>query len=165
MPRSWEPDFDFYEAEFDEARVALFVDLAAAKNAPLATHPLRLQMRVAMRAPRADGLRSPDEEAELFALEDAIVTKVEAALDGVYVGRIVAQGYTNFAFYVPIASAPRAENANAVVGNVAPYVLEWNVADDAEWAYYKELLYPDPESYKRMMSRRAADRITGAGQA
>jgi hypothetical protein len=89
---------------------------------------------------------------------------VTAGLDAIYVGRVIAEGYATFAFYAPTARAARAENANAVIGSVAPYELQWNVSDDAEWAYYRELLYPDPESYKLMMSRRAADRITGVGR-
>lgn len=164
MAKLWEPDFDFYEAQFDEARVAIFLDLAGVSHAPLASHPLRLQVRVAMKTPRADGLRSPEEEEALFAVEDAIVSRATAALDAIFVGRVIAEGYATFAFYAPIASAARAENANAMIGSVAPYALEWNVSDDAEWSYYRELLYPDPESYKLMMSRRAADRITGVGR-
>ena len=164
MTTRWEQDFDFYEAQFDEARVAIFLDLAASKHAPLASHPLRLQVRVAMLSPRPDGLRAPEEEEALFAVEDAIVARVTTELDALFVGRVIAEGYTTFAFYAPTRSAPRAENASALIGSIAPYALEWNVSDDAEWAYYRELLYPDPESYKLMMSRRAADRITGVGR-
>ena len=164
MTERWESDFDFYEAQFDEARVAIFLDLAASAHAPVATHPLRLQVRVAMKSPRPDGLRAPEEEEALFAVEDAIVLRVTSALDALFVGRVIAEGYATFAFYAPIASASRAENASAIIGSLAPYALEWNVSDDEAWAYYRELLYPDPESYKLMMSRRAADRITGVGR-
>ncbi len=46
----------------------------AAPHAPLASHPIQLAVRVTMKAPRPDGLRSREESGALFALEDALVS-------------------------------------------------------------------------------------------
>ncbi len=54
---SWPRDFDVYEGRMAGARMMVAIDLAARAHAPLASHPLRLQLRVAMLAPRPDGLR------------------------------------------------------------------------------------------------------------
>ena len=165
----WQPDFDFYEARFADdsesqvTRVVLFLDLGAAPHAPLASHPLRLLVRVAMLHARADGLRSEDEAEALFAVEDSIAGRVTSELEAIYVGRVVADGRATFAFYLPQEQAARAEDAGAVIGNVAPYAPEWTVENDVAWAYYRELLYPDEESLADMRSRRAADRILGIG--
>ena len=159
MQRSWEPDFDFYDARYDETRVAVFLDLAAKDHAPVATHPVRLHVRVAMRSPRPDGLRADDETDALFAAEDAIVGHLATSLDAIYVGRVVTRGYTTWAFYVaeaasrPLAGAP----------SIAPYSLEWTSEADPEWGYYREFLFPDEESHRDLLSRRAVDRLTRAG--
>jgi len=170
MPRAWEPDFDFYDARFDATAhgaaasgavtlVTIFLDLAAKDHAPVATHPMRLHVRVAMQSPRPDGLRSDGESDALFAVEDAVVKHLEKTLDAIYVGRVTTRGYTTWAFYVadvperPLASTP----------GVAPYVLEWTAESDPAWGYYLEFLWPDDESYKNLLSRRAIDRITRAG--
>jgi hypothetical protein len=159
MPRSWEPDFDFYDARFDDTRVAIFLDLAARDHAPVATHPVRLHVRVAMQSPREDGLRADEEADALFAAEDAIVRYLETTHDAIYVGRVVTRGYTTWAFYVaegasrPLAGAP----------SVAPYKLEWTGEPDPAWGYYREFLFPDEEAHKALLGRRAVDRITRAG--
>jgi hypothetical protein len=166
---SWEPDFDFYESRFESdtgtgvTRVVLFLDMGAAAHAPVASHPVRLLVRIAMRTPREDGLRSEEESDALYAAEDAIAERVTKELDALYVGRVVAEGRVTFAFYVPQASAARAGEAGGVIGDIAPYVAEWTTEEDAAWAYYKELLYPDDEARKEMRSRRAADRILRVG--
>ena len=170
MNSFWEPDFDFYEARFENpsedgvVRVAVFVDLAASKHAPVATHPVRFLVRVAMLHPRADGLRSEDEADALLAAEDTIVERVTAALDALYLGRVVAEGRATFAFYIPRARHAEAAEAANIVGNVAPYAPEWSCEEDVTWGYYREFLYPDDKSLAEVLSRRAADRILGVGQ-
>lgn len=158
MPRAWEPDFDFWEARFEETRVAIFLDLAAQDHAPVATHPVRLHVRVAMRTPRPDGLRVDEETQPLFLAEDAVVRHLTTTLDAIYVGRVIARGYTTWAFYV--AEAPSRPLAGiASVG----YALEWTSEADPAWGYYREFLFPDDESHKDLLSRRAIDRLTRAG--
>lgn len=159
MPRAWEPDFDFYEARFEDTRVTLFLDLAARDHAPVATHPVRLHVRVEMRMPRPDGLRNEAESLALFSAEDTIVKHMETTHDAIYVGRVVTRGYTTWAFYVakatarPLAGAP----------SIAPYSLEWTSEADPEWGYYREFLFPDDEAHADLLSRRAVDRLTRAG--
>src|SRR5262245_61916732 len=101
MPASWEPNFDFYEGRWGDDRMMVLIDLGAAAHAPVASHPIRLQLRVRMLDPRPDGLRSNAEKDALFAFEDRLVPAVQRATDAIFVGRIVARGYTEFFFYVP----------------------------------------------------------------
>jgi hypothetical protein len=162
MTTPWESEFDFFEARLSEEAVgSFFVDLAAKAHAPAASHPVRLVVRVAMRAPRPDGLRSTDEAEALYALEDHVTASVRDALDAIFVGRVVAQGYVSLVFYLPGASVALADDLTRVTGSAAPYALQWNVDDDPEWDFYRELLYPDARALEAIMSRRAQDRIMG----
>jgi hypothetical protein len=159
----WEPDFDFWSARLDDTPAQMFLDMAAAQHAPLLSHPVRLQVRVALKEPSDDGLLAEDEAEALYAVEDAISARLSAALDAVFVGRLVAEGRATFAFYLPRGSARRAdeETGKLVAGAATPYAVQWRVEDDAEWAYYRELLYPDEEAKQEMLSRRARDKVLG----
>jgi hypothetical protein len=162
MSAAWTSDFDFFEARLAKDVVgSFFVDLAAKEHAPVASHPVRLAVRVAMRAPRPDGLRSSEEAEALYALEDRVTAAVKDGLDAVFVGRVVAQGYLSFVFYLPGASVALADGLTRVTGSAAPYALEWNLDDDPEWDFYRELLYPDDATLADIKSRRAVDRVMG----
>ena len=158
----WSENFDFYEGSSGEDRAIVTLDLAAARHAPVATHPLRLQFRVEMHHPRADGLRGADEAPALFALEDRIVDAVRATLDGLYIGRVVAQGFTEFYFYVPAAHREQTQNAGDLVGDVAPYQLEWLAEDDPDWARYA-MLFPNRFALQTILNRRLVDQMEESG--
>lgn len=156
----WEADFDVWGADLEGTRVAILVDMAANDHAPLASHPVRLQVRVRLARPRADGLLADDEADALFAVEDALAARAAKELEAIYVGRVVAEGAATFAFYLPPAQAHRAdEHAADILGRHDAYRLEWLVAGDPEWSYYRELLYPDDRARAEMLTRRATDRM------
>ena len=161
----WEPDFDFYDADLEGTLVAVFLDLGAKAHAPVATHPVRFQVRIALALPRPDGLHAAEEHEMLIHAEDAMAQKLTSSIDAIYVGRLVAEGFVTFTFYVPKAHEASLREPRAVIGDGVPYPLEWNAADDAEWRYYLELLWPDAETEAKMKSRRVADRALGVGQA
>ena len=165
MTKRWEPDFDFWAARLDEMAAQMFLDMAAAAHAPLLTHPVRLQVRVPLAEQREDGLLAEGEAEALYAVEDAIAGRLEGALDAIFVGRLVAEGRATFVFYLTPAGGKRAdEEAGRLVRDVAaPYAVKWRVEDDAGWAYYRELLYPDDESKQAMLDRRARDKVLGVG--
>jgi hypothetical protein len=164
MTPAWSPTFDFYDADFDGLRTSVFLDLEAWIHSPVATHPARLLVRVAMLHPRADGLRSEEEAEALFGVEDTVAERITQDLEAFYVGRLVAEGHLTFVFYLPNAHAARADaECGKIAGDVAPYSIAWSVAEDAAWAYYRELLYPDENTLAEMLSRRARDRVMGVG--
>ena len=151
----WIPDFDFYEARMDDARVILALDLAARQIAPLKSHPYRLQIRVRMLQPRDDGLRSKDEASALFALEDRIAERLASETGAIQVGRVLHQGYTLFVFYLGVDAAARCSaELIAIVGNTAPYQLEWLTTEDVPWNYYHDFLWPDAYAHQTIMNRR-----------
>ena len=144
------------------ARMMVAIDLAARAHAPLASHPLRLQLRVAMLAPRADGLRDGSEADALFQLEDRLVPALEQTADALFVYRILAQGFTHWVFYVPAEKRAAAEQPLATVGPIAPYRLDWFVEEDASWEQYGQL-FPDRYAMQIIMNRRLLQRREEAG--
>lgn len=155
----WQENFDFYEARAEEGRAFIAVDLAARQHAPVESHPVRLQFRVKMKNPRPDGLRSDAEADALFALEDKLVEVVQTKLDGLYVARAVAYGFSEFFFYV----GPQHLQVGAeLFKDVPDYELEYFAEADAKWERYAEL-YPDPWSFQTIMNRRLLAQLTEAG--
>jgi hypothetical protein len=154
MTSRWSPSFDVYESRIEDRRIIFVLDMAAAEYAPLESHPVRLQVRVAMRSPREDGLRSPDESDDLHALEDTIVSRLESGTDAVYVGRFVTGGYTTFVFYAPTPFDEREDKPLAIIGDLSPYRAHWASREDPDWEFYAEFLYPDAYACQTMMNRR-----------
>ncbi len=161
----WEQDFDVYMALIEEAPASFVLDLAAAEHAPVASHPVRLHVRFAMQRPREDGLRDGSELEALGALEDEVVSRLEKALDALYVGRLVHGGYTELFLYLPEAQREAAIRAGELLEGLDPYEPEWLVEDDAEWSLYREFLLPDMHSMQRIQNRRLLHELQSAGDA
>jgi regulator of RNase E activity RraB len=152
MP-SWEPDFDVYFAVVDGAPASFLVDLAAGPNAPLASHPTRLQVRVTLAQPRDDGMRDAAELEPLGQLEDALVEWLERTYDAIYVGHLITDGALHVVAYAP---ADRVEDPSNLLDDFDPgdYEVGWLVEDDPEWGMLLEFLYPDAYAMQVIQNRR-----------
>jgi hypothetical protein len=156
--RVWEPRWNFYMAKADGALHSFFLDMAAARHAPVKTHPRRVQVRVRMARPRPDGLRDGSEAEALGQVEDALAERFQRALQGIDVGRFLGAGFVTFVFYVP----DRAGSIDQVIDDLdlpsavrpfGPYEPEWLSESDPAWCFYFEFLYPDPVSRQMMLNR------------
>jgi hypothetical protein len=154
MGPRWRQDFDFYLVEMEGRPASFVVDLAAGAHAPLASHPLRIDIRVPMLSPRPDGLRSASELDALGDLEDGLTRRLEAALDTIYVGRAVFAGHTILHYYAPGTARARKDELPTLSGTVAPYRPSWAVDDDPGWSVYLEVLTPDPYEHATIWNRR-----------
>jgi hypothetical protein len=162
MAAPWKADFDFYEGRTGDDRMIVLIDLGGARHAPLASHPIRLQVRIAMLHPRSDGLRSNAEKDALFAFEDRASAAMEREGDAIFVGRIVAQGYTELFFYVPAEKRAAADDPVTAIGDVSPYELEWFTEEDAGWSWYNDL-YPNAYAIQTIMNRRLVQQMVDKG--
>ncbi len=165
MTMRWSPNFDVYHAIVDDKPAVFLVDLAAAEHAPLDTHPIRLEVRVRLVSAREDGLRDASEADAINALEDALVQRLEARIDAVYVGRFTNAGHTNFVFYFPATHADAVrEDPDALVGALPHgYEPEWTTDEDADWDYYVEFLAPDLFAHQQIENRRLLDELASQG--
>jgi hypothetical protein len=154
MP-SWEQDFDFYMAMIEDLPASFVVDLAAATEAPVATHPLLLSIRVEMAMKREDGLRDARELDALGALEDQFVNALEQKVDAIYIGRVVHDSNTTMFLYVPAQHRALLENLPELTGTPAePYLPRWAVAEDAQWDHYIGFMAPDDYAQQTIWNRR-----------
>lgn len=160
MTAPWQPNFGFYMTSLDEHPASFVVDLNAE---PTESHSLRLQLRVPLRIPRADGLRDAAELEPMGALEDRIVEALVEKADALYVGRLVTRGATEFFFYVPSEKGPALDDLEGLLGPVAPYEVEYLAAEDPDWDTYTGFLYPDAYSLQAMANRSLLEQLEKAG--
>jgi regulator of RNase E activity RraB len=159
--KPWIDHFDFYLTQFNDKLAGVLVDLGAGPHAPLATHPTRVRLTVSMQQPLPNGLRSDGESERLFALEDVLVSALEQALGAIYVGRVVIAGLTDLAFYAPSATIAAVEQQVAPLR--AGYAIEVEVLEDRQWAFYHEVLAPDPYAFQQIMTRRVMQELAERG--
>lgn len=161
MRERWEPGFDVYGAGINGKPAVFVVDLAARQHAPVASHPLRVQVRIAVQRPLSNGLRDASEAPALGQAEDALVPALEAKLDAIYVGRFVSDGHVTFVFYVPALFDGR--DLSEFLPDLAPYEPMWLTDDDPEWRFYDEFLHPDDRSMQIILNRRLLDAFREGG--
>jgi hypothetical protein len=147
----WEPDFDVYERSDEELRVVLLVDLAAR---PVESHPHRLEVRVPLLRPKADGLRDASELESFSACEDKLVSAVQERLSGLYLGRFTAGGAATFLFHLPADQADAADILGDLVPDLDPYTIEWTAEADPEWELWGIAFEPDPFEHQQIFNRR-----------
>lgn len=169
MPPPWQPTFDVYMTRLagdegeDEGPASFVLDMAALEHAPLSSHPLRLQIRVALQSPGRDGLRDATEAEALSLLENGMVEALDQALDGVYVGRWVHDGTTTYVFYLPSAAADAVDELPDILGSTHPYEPEWLTDPDPEWSFYGEFMVPDEYTLASMQNRALLEHILAEG--
>jgi len=155
LEKPWEEDLDFYFSESMKARLVITVDLGAVDLAPLVTHPLRLQARITMQNPRADGLRQLGEADALFDLEDRLVERLGKVVPLLFVGRTVAVGDVTLVWYAPRAAEAQLEELTEVVTSErGDYEVHLSLAPDAQWDFYARFLFPDVYNLQVMLNRR-----------
>lgn len=155
-------DWDFYEGAAESGRAFVTLNLGLKGHVPLKSHPVRVQLRVKMQQPRADGLRSPEEAPALFAFEDKLVGALTSSCDALFAARVVAYGYSEFFFYVPLAQRDCGAQAERLMGGAAPYHLQWFDEDDPDWTEYVAL-YPNRYAMQTIANRRLQQQMEENG--
>ena len=150
----WQQDFDAYMVMIEDRPAAVLVDLAAAQHAPVASHPLRVDIVVPMRIPHDDGLRDALELEDLGALEDRFAEALEKKVDAIYVGHVVHDGSTTIHFYVPAARRAEVDELPSLTGDPGAYEPRWLVEDDPDWELYQEFLAPGVYENQWIWNRR-----------
>ncbi len=169
VPPPWTPTFDVYLTRLaadegaEEGPAAFVLDMGAMEHAPLESHPLRLQVRFALKNETKDGLRDPNEAESLDALERHSVEALDQALDAVYVGRWVHAGTCTFVFYLPMEADAVVEELPDILDGAQPYVPEWLTDPDPDWSFYAEFMYPDEYALAEMQNRAMLEQILSEG--
>lgn len=154
MAALWEPDFDVYVARLDDKPATFLVDLGAAAQVPVETHSLRLDVRMALQQPTDEGLRAQQEAEAMHNAHDAIIERLTAAFDAIFVGHVVSEGEVTMMLYAPAEAREHLQHLPEIVGDVEPYQPKFEAEDDPAWDAYSTFLYPDAYSFQFMMNRR-----------
>lgn len=140
--------WDQYFCEVDGSTASFVVDLDL--NPPVKNRPYVLRIRVKMIDPREDGLSSDEEAQTLGEIEAAL----ESALGdhAVLAGRYTSNQLRTFVFYCDDES--RVDLVSPVFRDLYPFHKHTAfVQEDAEWATYREFLYPDVLTLCSMTNR------------
>lgn len=149
----WTQDFDAYLAEFEHGCTSFRVDLAAHAHAPVEGWAVRIQVRVKMKSPRDDGLRSGVEAEALRVVEERIIEVLEARCDAVFVGHAISEGMLHIVSYAPDDRVNEPEQLLDGL-DADDYAIAWFVEHDPDWEMYCEFLFPDVRSLQIIQNRR-----------
>ena len=153
--RTWDPDFDFYVTLLEERPMGVLVDLNAVRAAPVEGLSERVLVRVAMRSPRSDGLRSAEETLALNGVERVLVSAMEDA-GALFVGRVMFDGNLDFVFMAAPEYRPP-------LPELPDYPLHMHAGPDPEWRFYLTFLFPDPYTRHHMLNRRVRKALLARG--
>ncbi|MDB4946474.1 MAG: hypothetical protein JWP97_6008 [Labilithrix sp.] len=169
MPRARpkpRPSLTFYPAEVDGKPAAFVVDLEQTPRRALGT---RIVVALLMHSPVDNGLRSDDELDALDAAQEMITDRLEEAYEAEIVGFYDLDGASMFAFY---AKGPKGKTAAAqeaavmkVLGKVGSYEVEVHVAEDPDWRFYIDVLFPDDYALQGIWNRALIDELEAHGDA
>ena len=109
--------------------------VAAAVGHPAFTH--QVGVAVPLHNPDANGFPSPDEAAQLDALEELLVSRLTPERQCLFVATISTGGMREFVFY---SSAPQSthEALQSLAQEVATHQVQHIVQPDPKWRVYRQ---------------------------
>lgn len=154
--------WDVYTCRVDGKPAVISLDLDLQDVADSGTHPQRLHVRHALRAPRENGLPDGSENEAMYAIQDALVAALGEQARALYLACLTNDGYREHFFHLPADSDGRAVVAK-VESESGEYELETFSDDDPEWRYYHEFLWPDVRTMQYLMDRRVVQSLADNG--
>ena len=122
------------------------------------SHPVVAYVKAKLKEPNAHGLLAESEEPEILFMED----KLEAAMIkfriGKYVGRVISDGYVTFLYYVQFTYNWPDFIAFALNEHES-YEVTNGHQEDADWNYYKKLLYPSAKEWQLIQNHKVCDAL------
>jgi hypothetical protein len=137
------PHFDYYIASLDRWPFHVGVNLELKEKAPLKALPWRAHVRIDLNHPTADGLCTQGEEAQLYDVEDAILSRLRAG-EHCFVSQVTHRSRRTMVVYVkeqPKDGDPLYDALAAIATHTAQMI---ECVHDPEWTEYREVLYPLP---------------------
>jgi hypothetical protein len=145
-------DWDHCLFKLGEDLASVYLDLGIAADAPLAEHDHSVRISVALRRPAENGMSTDREFDDLVDLENDLIARLHGD-NAIYVGRLTTRGSRVFYFYSADADLLTRNASTAMQGHPA-YQHQIGSQVDADWSTYFDFLYPSPETYQRIQSRR-----------
>jgi len=156
-PQAWE----VYRTRLDEeghlAAVLVDVSIRGADS----KRPHLVRVVVHLQEPDYDtGMPHKEESKALYALEDELTPALERA-GARLVGRLTTQGVRDFVYYAPGSISE--DRVRDVLSQWPRYHFDLTQEDDAEWAFYHEILVPSPREWQSIMNGKVIHNLSERG--
>jgi len=127
-------------------------------------HPSVAFVKVTLKEPTEQRLLSEDEETEILFLEDKLEASLIKFRIGKYVGRVITNGTVTFIYYLQFTYNWQ-DFLDYALEEFQSYEITSGYQDDAEWNYYKNLLYPTAKEWQIIQNHKVCDSLKGKGDA
>ncbi len=154
-------EWDFYFCRINDQPASIYLNMGLWSEAPIASQPHVVRVRVPMLSPREDGLSSQQEFDDLVRLENSITGSIKG-WPAVFAGRTTQGGVRDFYFYSNDPDGVTDAISSAATSFPA-YALEIGSFEDPQWEEYLGFLYPSARDRERMANRRTIDALEREG--
>ena len=152
--------WEFYQCVVGEGPASIRFDLGLEERAPIASLPVAIQVRVALKHPNAHGMTTDAEFPLLSAFEDALGRLLS---DACIAGVVTGSGSRVHHLYAS-SFEPTAQRAQDLAGEELPdYDVEIGGFDDPDWRQYFEFLYPNQLAWRWIKDRRVLEALEEEG--
>lgn len=152
--------FASFSTVIDRRPATSMVDLSWGEDGPDDDRAWLIRVEVALRAPRADGLPEPAEEATLVRAGVALEAALWRDHKAVFVGTRTHDGRAAFLFYAAEVAGAASAARGALEG--LGFGAECRVEHDPEWAGYSGI-YPSPVVLQDIRNRGLLERMVRMG--
>ena len=152
--------WDFYFKQIDGNPASIFADLGLRPAAPDASRPHLIWMLVQMKEPTPNGFSSSAEAPALGAIEDTIVSLIQAF--AIFAGRITTAGRREFYFYTAEPERSLAAISKGMTAHPG-YRFDAGSRLDPSWSHYLASLYPTSEDMLRIRNRHLVEALKKSG--
>lgn len=136
----------FYPCQMGGQRASIFYDHGIRESINNIAPPHLLNIRVAFKAPRSDGMPANEEFEALNAFEDDL-RMVAQQHESIFVGRVTVDGNRHFYIYTPDAEEDWSERVDMLRAR-HKYAVAWaHKRDERRNGYWKEL-YPTEDDWQ-----------------
>jgi uncharacterized protein (TIGR01619 family) len=159
---SYIPDWEVYFTNVDNMPAFFSVDLGFADVVPLPEKPYLLEIVVGLQTVDADGFPEEEEWEALEAIEDTLVTTLEARLEANFVAKTLNNGKRGLYFYTG-ETLLLEQLMEQIAAAFDTYNMEYQVTEDPQQSIYLEYLYPDEEAMLRINNKRMLQALEEQG--
>lgn len=155
--------WDFYQTIVDDEQAFIRIDLGVADEKNPRDYPYCIGVCVSFSSMNSAGMPTQSESEAMSELEDAIWAFLQTELDAVPVAVVTMPKHRDFIFYSPRNAAQTRDRISEFVTSRSHRVCETFAHEDAEWKFYFETLYPEPEDALWMQDHHLVEELISEG--
>jgi len=151
-----------YLCNVNDSPATIYLNLGLRPVAPMESKSLLIWVWVSCKSPRPDGLFSSQGSPTLYAIEDALTSRLEKECHAQFAGRISTQGRSEIYFFTESYIGVEQSVRKALSG-FEGYKFDIGSQEDPEWKQYFEVLHPSPQDLQRIWNCELLERLKGLG--